>query len=413
MRKTVWIALALVLAGVMCFAYVFPGSRTRAGNDGARPEQPSKSAVAPGPARLAAAPARAPEPRAQRTLEERQPAEHPSDVLITEALREHARAGFARGWGQLRRDELSLAKREELLAEFERTVLALPESRGRHAAELELEREAKARALSSSDGVDWLARVEANTEELALCAADPERFAGFFRPRSSGAAIDGPTLRDEDPLADGSTIQFPAGVFAVADLARDRTPFPKDVTVRGAGRDATLLVMQDLNPRSALERFTVEDCTVFAERGSLVDVRSGPAVLTLRRMRLTGFDCGAGGSYALELRASALSAIQCRFESGYGRNPDGLANLMRGGSALAARFEGCVFERMSLQGATQKGVVFAHCSMIDLLDEPGPGPVYQDCSITVLPPEKVYDAEVRTRDLNELFPDWRERLQQR
>lgn len=59
----------------------------------------------------------------------------------------------------------------------------------------------------------------------------------------------------------------------------------------------------------------------------------------LRRMRVVGFDCGAGGSVAFYTRACAILAQHCRFESGFGTNPEGYANLLRAGGAVAARFE--------------------------------------------------------------------------
>jgi hypothetical protein len=354
---------------------------------------------------------KAPQPESATPTRERD-ADAAENDLIGEALRAYARDGFVRGWAQLRKDECPPALRERMLAEFERDVLGLPQGLGGRAARDQDERELRTRALDTSDAVAWLATLPANGPSLDDVATDPERFASFFRPRSPGTALDGPALRADDPLPDGAVLQFPPGVFALEDLARGRNPFPKDVTVRGAGMEATLLVMRDVAPHGSLERFTVEDCTVFAHH-SLADVRSGPTVLTLRRMRLIGFDCGAGGSCALTLRASAIAAEQCRFEGGYGRNPTGLANLLRRGGPLVARFEGCLFERLNLDGSVQAGVVFADCVMNDLLEQPGPGPLYENCRITVLSPEQCRDEVTRRRDLNELFPDWEARSRRR
>lgn len=413
MRSEFWLALVLAVAlvtGAVALAWLVPMSRARV-----RAEQASvaRQEVLAGPAaaRLQAPPEPTRLPP-QRELPTQPTTERDSDeALITAALRDYARAGFARGWARVRTDELTVKEREELMAEFERALLAMPEAMGERAAEAQSEIEKRLRALDTSDAVDWLQRVEDSAPELGAVARDAERFAGFFRPRSAGGAThDGATLREQDPLEDGARLQFPAGVFRVADLARGRNPFPKDVTLAGAGMDATLLVMQDLGPRGALERFCIEDCTVFAENCSVADVRSGPTVLSLRRVRIVGFDCGAGGSYALDLRASAIQASLCHFEGGYGRDPLGLANLMRRTRPLVARFEGCTFERMSLDGAVQPGAVFARCAMIDMLQEPGAGPLYQDCSISVLPYESLHDEAVRRKDLNELFPGWQERI---
>ncbi|HEX6881763.1 MAG TPA: hypothetical protein VF530_00200 [Planctomycetota bacterium] len=336
-----------------------------------------------------------------------------SAELITEALREHARQGFARGWAELRDDPVPDTSVTALLAEFESTILALPETMGKRSAEKQSALDRQTRALAQADAVAWLEGLPTNEPELAAVARDPERFARLFRPRSSGGAVNGVALEDDDPLVDGTVIAFPAGVFAVADFARSRDPVPRDVTVRGAGMDATLLVMDDLGPRGALERLTFEDCTVYTANCGVIDIRGGPTSLTLRRMRVVGFDCGAGGSLAFDTRACAILAQHSRFESGYGTNPNGYANLLRAGGAVAARFEACTFERLDLADAARPGVVFLGCAMVDLLSEPRPGPLYQDCTISVLPAELRWDEATRKRDLNELFPDWRERLERR
>jgi len=231
----------------------------------------------------------------------------------------------------------------------------------------------------------------------------------LFRTRSGGTALSGADLHEGDPLPDGAVLDFHAGVFAVADLARGREPFPRDITLRGAGMNLTLLVLDELCPRGALERFAIEDCTVFAD-GGIADVRSAPSVVALRRVRLVGFDCGAGGSYAMSLnQGCALQALQCRFEGGYGRNPGGYANLMRNTSPLVARFDSCTFERMSLDHALGASVLFVGCVMNDMVDEPR-GVELASCSVTVLPQELRWSDEARRRDLNDLFPGWRERV---
>jgi hypothetical protein len=254
-----------------------------------------------------------------------------------------------------------------------------------------------------------LSKKERDDAALGALARDPDRFAALFRTRSAGAAVSGRDLHEGDPLADGAVLDFPAGVFAVADLARGRTPFPRDITLRGAGMNLTLLVLDELSPRGALERFALEDCTVFAD-GGIADVRAAPSVVSLRRVRLVGFDCGAGGSYAMNLdQGCALQALQCRFEGGYGSNPGGYANLMRNTSPLVARFDSCTFERMSLDHAQGSGVLFVGCVMNDMVDEPR-GVELTSCSVSLLPEDQRYSDEARRRDLNDLFPGWRERV---
>ncbi|MSR62251.1 MAG: hypothetical protein EXS08_07390 [Planctomycetes bacterium] len=352
-------------------------------------------------------------PEAPRVADDstREPAEESVDPF-SPALRAYALAELQRGWSEVRNDPLPAQTLDARLRDYEELVRTTPASWGRRAAEERNEDLARLAALDANDGIAWLEKLDERDPLASELPRSAERFAALFRPKSGGRAHDGPSLRAEDPLADGAVLVFPAGVFALADFARDRDPFPADVTLRGAGMNATLLVLDELNPRGALLRFTLEDCTVFADHG-IVDVRNGPSLLALRRVRLVGFDCGAGGSCALRVRKAALSAVDCRFEGGYGRNPSGYANLVRGGHPLLARFERCTLERVALDDAGQPTVSFVDCLMTDMLAEPPEGPLFQGCSIGVLDAERLRDPLVRQRDLNELFPGWRERVQRR
>lgn len=336
-----------------------------------------------------------------------------SEGPLSAALRAYAATEIARGWREARSEEIPAEDARELLVEFETQVLALPFALGARAAREKTEGEVRANGLDLARPELWLSTLDERAPELRELARDPQRFESLFTPRAAASAVDGTALREGDALAPGAVVQFPAGVFAVADLARGRDPFPSDLIVRGAGMNATLLVLDQLNPREALERFTLEDCTVFTTNCGAVSTSRGANTLTLRRVRLTGFDCGAGGSYALYLRSAAILAVGCRFESGYGRNPGGYANLLRQSGPLVARFEGCTFERVDLAGAVRPGVVFSRCTMTELLDEPGEGPLYEACSITVMEPELRWNAEHRTRDLDLLFPGWEARLERR
>ncbi len=336
-----------------------------------------------------------------------------SDELISAALRDYAAGEIARGWSEARREEIPAERARELLGEFEEHVLSLPFALGSGAAREKTEGEIRVSGLDLARPELWLATLDEDAPELRELAHDPAGFEQLFTPRAASSTVDGTTLAAGDPLVPGAVVQFPTGVFAVADLARGRDPFPSDLTVRGAGMNATLLVLDQLSPRSALERFTLEDCTVFTTRCGIVDTRRGANTLVLRRVRVTGFDCGAGGSCALNTKSAALHALGCRFESGYGRNPEGFANLLRHSGPLVARFEACTFERIALADAVRPGVVFAHCTMTELLSEPGDGPLYDSCSITIMPPDLRWNAEHRTRDLDDLFPGWEARLERR
>lgn len=328
--------------------------------------------------------------------------------LIGDALRAFAVAELRRGWSEVRGDTMPDAVLQDQLHEYESQVRTLPAAMGRSAAAEATVTERKADAFANADAVTLLGVFEGGDPELQGFVAS-ERFGMLFAHRGGGSAVDGASYRQGEKLADGATLNFPAGVFALPDLSRGNEPFPAAVTVRGASMDATLLVVDSLNARSAVDRLAIEDCTVFAENG-ITDLRSKPGVLSLRRVRVVGFDCGAGGSCAFYLFGkSALLVTECRFEGGYGRAPGSYANLMDTRSLCLARFERCVFDRVSLSDAGNT-VRFVGCEMRELLGTQPSGSVYENCRIAPIDPKKAWDAEYRKRDLEALFPQWRERL---
>ena len=344
----------------------------------------------------------------------------PEPGAISEALRSSAREGIAQGWSEVRDVEIPQATLEELLLRYEwllrnERLRQTPRELGRHAAEEANARDARWSALGLGDARTWL-ELEPDAGELAAVAVDPERFAALFQPRSRGPAVEPSTLAEGGALADGSVIAYPAGVFRVRELTRLLPPFPADLTVRGAGMDATLLVLDTIRTSSGIERLAVEDCTLFVE--PMLDVRGRASVFALRRVRIVGFDCGGGVSHALEVDAAAVWASQCRFEGGYGSEPEGHAKLIRSLGPLVARFDACTFERMILHSANRPGIAFTDCVMTDLFDEPSQSSslhttsegLYLNCRITLVPPEQRHDRDVLSRDLNDLFPGWQERL---
>lgn len=333
-----------------------------------------------------------------------------TSALVSAALVDHARREFGRGWRELRSDAPPTEAVEAGLREFLETVETLPHRLGAEAARGRSEGEAKAALLAGDDLVALLDGAPEHDDELAVHARS-ERFVTQFRPRGGGSAVDGTSLERGRPVADGAVVAFPAGVFALPDLGRQDS-YPSDVVVRGAGMDATLLVAESQSPRGPLVRLTVEDCTVSAY--DLVDARSAPAVFCLRRVRLVGFDTGAGGSTALSAgRGCALLATDCRFESGYGRHPNGYASLLRANGARLVRFERCVAERVSLDDASAASVLFVDCTFTDMLEDQPHGPTFRNCRWTSLAAEHRWDEAHRRRDLNTLFPDWERRLARR
>jgi hypothetical protein len=316
-------------------------------------------------------------------IEEAREERDPIGGLFTDPLREHARAGIVRGWSKMRGDPMPEAELAEALGWVERGMLEGPESIGKHFAEQETEAEQPdeeeeqeapdpLEAFRAHDPIALLERIDEENDmkpRLEL-VNDADGFEQLFPSRSGRVLDGGQHLADPDTaIEDGTVLDFPAGVFRLRHLMRRKDPFPSDVTLRGAGMDATLLLLDHPSTNGRLRNFTLRDCTVFTDD----PFQSAPAAMRLERVRVIGFDCGAGGSSLFAGDSLALLARSSRFEGGYGRAPWS-GNLFDVRSpALLARFEGCRIDGVALPMVfTHPGssVAFVDCSLTDLLDGP-------------------------------------------
>lgn len=170
----------------------------------------------------------------------------------------------------------------------------------------------------------------------------PEQFGALFKRQTDAGTVDGATLRYDELPADGTTIRFPPGRFAL-DVAKMNgwKTFPKDLVLEGAGMDATLVVMTcDFRIANAVHSFTLRDLTVDTNDNYFESNRENPYTLRVERSRIVGFDMGAGSSAMLGGSVGAFFATDSRIESGFGRHP-GFGNLFDVRGALVARLENC------------------------------------------------------------------------
>jgi hypothetical protein len=283
---------------------------------------------------------------------------------------------------------------------------------------LALERESErllAEEAEDLDALQVLKRLTAsNSKPPARLVTDREHFERYFEPHAVGPARAGEDLpRSGEPeIAAGSTLQFPAGVHPLHLLPASRSGLAADVTVAGQGRNATLLVLDSaLSVREDLERLTLRDCTVHTADHYLLDLRGGTrCVLRLVRVRVIGFDMGAGASAAISSKATILQAVDSAFEGGYGRNPGSGQLLDVRTDVLMGRFDGCLFSRIAIEHHRDGVMVFSNCRFEDML---GPSPesdrlIFQDCNYArreVRQDQEADRASLR-RDLHELFPGW-------
>lgn len=343
--------------------------------------------------------------------------------LFSEALIAHAREELAAGWRQERSDEMPPALQAEGMQSFEQQVLALPRSIGWKLSRRETQREQALEDLRTGGVFAALERLDAgDTGPMLELVRDRPRFEAFFAREAAERSTNGPLrIADDEPPEDGVTLTFPAGVFELEDFLRKwsaREPLARDLTLSGAGMGFTLFVGGDFSCSSRLRNLRLRDCTIFSERGGLFDLRREAASVALERVRLCGFDTGAGSSSALDTQELAIHLVECEIAGGYGRSPTFGKLFDVRTDALLARFDRCTISSLRIAvpllepGAT---VVFSNCTLRDILDdaladaEKRPGVLFDACSFTRSSAQPG-DAAPR-KDLNELFPNWRNELQ--
>jgi len=349
------------------------------------------------------------------------PAPGGATTLFIDELRARGREGLARGWRVVRADEIPADQLAFGLAEFERVVDTLPESWGEGLAREANERDA---SLALGTAAELLKRMEEDLAVDPLVVRDAARFDALFERKSQAGTTDGRAFvagaTEESPeLQDGMTLVFPAGVHdtRLQEALRSAKHFPRDLVIAGAGIDQTLLHFDDLDAAGSVVNLTLRDFT-FWNDGPLFGLSgNSQATITLERVRLAGFDNGAGGSSALDLPVTAFRAIDCVFAGGYGSDPYKGTLFDVRGDGLLARFDRCRFEHVTIWSRARDSwrLVFAGCtfdhvahSWQNLAPLPsgveflGNTPTFADPA----PPGE----NPPGRDLNALFPGWREKL---
>jgi hypothetical protein len=332
--------------------------------------------------------------------------------LISEELARYARDEIAAGWGELRKDPIPDATRERGFGEFEEIVKRTPREIGRKLAEKQTDDD----TLAGSDLVEILRSLDRSDlgPQLDLVRSE-DRFPSFFKC-AGGPTLDGPTIA-ADPSRiprDSATLLFGPGVHKLRRGFLENVDDPPHcLTLAGVGMNQTMLVIGEISVRGVLDRFAIRDCTVFTNDAYLFDLRREPALIELDRVRLCGFDMGAGSSSAFDTRASAILARDSRFEGGYGRSPGGGVLFDIRTNGFLARFDRCTMTSVSIpvmylhRGAT---VLFSHCAFEQLgdkqymLDQAPPGVVFDACSIQISEPGA---QTAPAHELDDLFPDWR------
>lgn len=334
----------------------------------------------------------------------------PSDgVLFSDALLAHYREHFQRGWLSARQPGPDAAQVAEGEREFRAVVLAMPAQLGARHADEQNERDALAEALAEGNGIALIAALASGGYEGDRDELVGEVLDATMEPKHAAGERDGEAfLSGDEPLTQGVTIRFGAGVFDLDERrlrGEDRSTIPSDVTIVGAGMDSTLLRVGNISIREHVERLRFRDLTIDAENDGMFDLRTGAAVLDLERVRLVRFDAAHGGCYAFSVREGvALRARNCEIIGGYGRSP-GNGNLFRS-PATIARFEDCRFELIRMRLPYDGEVLFQGCSFRLLGSDPrakaNESTRFVNCSFAE-PLEQARDDAGLAKDLGDLF----------
>lgn len=367
----------------------------------------------------------------REALPEREPLtlETGDEGPFSSSLLRLADEGIRLGWTRRRVDTLPEDLHAEGMRRFEQAVLALPERIGVELADEQTAREKALADAAAGGAFAFLASLAEGATPVQELATDAQAVEALF-PRTTT----GPTFHSGHPgsgggkltdaLEDGATISFPAGVFELRRFLSLKTPFPSDVTLTGAGMDRTLLVLgSSWTARGPVRRLEVRDCTIFTADNYLIDQRQGEMTMLLQRVRVVGTDFGAGAMCVFSFGDGAVVlARDCRFEGGYGRDPGyGQLFSFRSDAPVAARLERCMVSRLHLTIEGIRGgttLVFDACRLDQMLtfyeqsqlfDDPPPGLVLASGTTVTLHDRE--DGEVPKLDLNDLFPDWKERME--
>ncbi|MBI5432356.1 MAG: hypothetical protein HZA52_05970 [Planctomycetes bacterium] len=346
------------------------------------------------------------------------------DPRFSPELERYARDGISAAWNRLRSQPIPPATLDAGWQEFRTAVLALPDAIGTRLAESATQVEALANALATADAFTLLECMDRDeVGPFVELVGDGKRFAELFDCKSSvsGEVLDGATVaaNRDTPVPDGAELRWGAGVHRVAlSNVGGGKKFPRCLALRGAGMDRTLLVWETLGTRDVLERLEISDATIFA--GNVVDLRTKPATVVLERVRIVGFDTGAGGSSAFDTEGSAWLVRDSRIEVGYGRHPNYGALFDVRTPALLARFENCVLANLAVpsqQLRDRATLVFESCSFPSTLEpasffaRPPDGVVMNRCTFTLAERDASNQPVVEKRNLDELFPGWKSAAQ--
>ena len=255
---------------------------------------------------------------------------------------------------------------------------------------------------------------------LPELVGDSAKFSGLFARQVQGPSLTDASWRPKEPFEDGTTIVLGEGAHTW-DAAgyQHRKGFPKDLLLRGAGMDKTLLRINELKSREEIHSLTFEDMTIDCSNHYFTDLRSdSPVTIRMKGVRVVGFDMAAGGSVMLAANSAAFLAEDCRFEAGYGRVGAGSGTLFRVQKGLLVRMDRCLvrgaFRSVYDAGAAAtyrfEGCAFTECAprQRGALEKPPEGVAFVDCTFDYAATDDADRWDKNSpRSLSDFNPAWK------
>lgn len=267
----------------------------------------------------------------------------------------------------------------------------------------EIEKERRFLADQALGGtMELLRSLDSSNIQPFTLVEDAAAFGRHFERHVVGPEVDGAAPASPRQPKPGSVLRFPPGLHTLSVSSWGRAnDFPADIVLEGAGRDRTVVRVDEFNANGEVRNLTFRDLTLDAGDNYLTDHRSpDPTTIRFERCRVIGFDMGAGGSVMLAARTAAVYATDTRFEAGYGRSP-GSGNLFRVGNGLLARLERCVFVGpfRSVWNSDRGGtLVFDSCRFENVtvpLESPPTGVRFTNCKSVDLSSEAIFEERLQ------------------
>ena len=197
-----------------------------------------------------------------------------------------------------------------------------------------------------------------------------ERFPALFQSPIEPVPVELDSVVFDAGTPDGAVIKLASG-FHEFSLYRFMTGkrFPTDVTIEGAGMDATILRLSENHISTRYLRLTFRDITLDLDGETLLSTHSGSAqgaAIRLDRCRVLNF----GRPALIESEQSlTVFATDSRFEGGYGKShsPEHFLYARR----ILARFERCFFlgDLGGIRAQYRPDVEFVSCTSLGFLEK--------------------------------------------